>query len=98
MFSKKIEIFYFKYHIKAIEICVHIKTLQNFFFKTFFHHSLAKYSRRLPDFLIFKLQCMKNYENLLMKSYQNGNATREKIVKAARLNIVDYINKSLGEL
>ncbi len=41
---------------------------------------------------------MKKVENLLMKSYPYGNASREKNVKAARLKMFESIDKNLSEL
>jgi hypothetical protein len=41
---------------------------------------------------------MKNYENLLTKSYPYGNAFKEKTIKAARLKMFEIKDKSLSEL
>jgi hypothetical protein len=74
--------------------------ISKLFFPSFSSKNLSFeiFSSKFPNFLIFSLQIMKNYENLLTKSYPYGNASREKTFTAARLKMCESIDKSLSEL
>jgi hypothetical protein len=76
------------------------KKISKLFFPSFSSKNLSFqiFSRKFPNFLIFRLQLMKNYENSLMKRYSYGNASRKKIVKAARLKMFEIIDKSRSKL
>jgi hypothetical protein len=48
---------------------------------------------KMSDFFHFQFKIKYNYENLLMKSYRYGKASREQTVKAARLKLLVSIDK-----